>query len=99
MCAIGFAPGFAFLAELDERIVMPRHASPRSCVPAGSVGIADKQTAVYPNNTPGGWQLIGNCPIVLYDPWKHPAGLFEVGDQVRFVPVDRQTFIERGGCV
>lgn len=99
VCAIGFAPGFAFLAEVDERIAVPRHASPRSRVPAGSVGIADSQTAVYPADTPGGWHLIGNCPVPLYDPQKQPSSPFEVGDRVRFLPIDRETFIERGGRV
>ena len=99
VCAIGFAPGFAFLAEVDEGIAIPRHHSPRSHVPAGSVGIAGKQTAVYPSDTPGGWQLIGNCPLPLYDPKHNPPSPFEVGDCVRFVSIDRETFIERGGCV
>jgi KipI family sensor histidine kinase inhibitor len=99
VCAIGFAPGFAFLAEVDESIAIPRHVTPRSRVPAGSVGIAEKQTAVYPADTPGGWQLIGNCPVSLYDPKQTPPSPFDVGDQVRFVPIDRDSFIERGGRV
>ena len=99
VCAIGFAPGFAFLAEVDERIAMPRQASPRGRVRAGSVGIAGKQTAVYPADTPGGWQLIGNCPVSLYDPANDPPSPFEVGDRVRFFPIDRDEFIERGGRV
>lgn len=99
VCAIGFAPGFAFLAEVDERIALPRHESPRGKVPAGSVGIADRQTAVYPMDTPGGWQLVGRCPLALYQPGEQPLSPFEVGDRVRFVPVDRKTYLERGGRV
>jgi KipI family sensor histidine kinase inhibitor len=99
VCAIGFAPGFAFLADVDERIATPRHESPRAKVSAGSVGIAEKQTAVYPADTPGGWQLIGKCPVSLYDPREVPLSPFEVGDRVRFVPVDLAEFIERGGRV
>lgn len=99
VCAIGFAPGFAFLADVDQRIATPRHDRPRSKVPAGSVGIADRQTAVYPMDTPGGWQLLGRCPVQVYDRGQIPMSPFEVGDRVRFVPVDRETYLERGGCV
>lgn len=99
VCAIGFAPGFAFLAEVDDRIAHPRHKRPRALVPMGSVGIAEKQTAVYPSETPGGWQIIGNCPIPLYHPNKKPLSPFKIGDQVRFVPTDRATFIQLGGHV
>jgi inhibitor of KinA len=99
VCAIGFAPGFAFLAEVDERINHPRHKRPRAIVPGGSVGIAEKQTAVYPSETPGGWQIIGNCPIPLYHPNKKQLSPFEIGDQVRFVPTDRKTYIQLGGHV
>ncbi len=99
VCAIGFAPGFAFLGEVDERIAMPRQVTPRSHVPAGSVGIAGRQTAVYPADTPGGWQLIGNCPVSLYDPENDPPSPLEVGDRVRFCPIEREVFLERGGHV
>ena len=99
VCAIGFAPGFAFLAEVDERIAIPRHQRPRAKVMAGSVGIADRQTAVYPNESPGGWNLLGICPEPLYNPGKNPMCPFKIGDKVRFVPIDRATYIERGGRV
>ena len=99
VCAIGFAPGFAFLAEVDEGISMPRHTTPRSHVPAGSVAIADRQTAVYPCDSPGGWNLIGNCPMPLYDSAADPMCPFSIGDTVRFVPIDRAEYLERGGCV
>lgn len=99
VCAIGFAPGFAFLAEVDERIALPRHKSPRARVAAGSVGIAGVQTAVYPSDTPGGWQLIGHCPLPLYRPGEELLSPFEIGDKVRFMPIGRDDYIERGGHV
>ena len=99
VCAIGFAPGFAFLADVDARIATPRHERPRAKVLTGSVGIADRQTAVYPMDTPGGWHLIGRCPVPLYDPEQIPLSPFELGDRVRFVPVERDDYIERGGHV
>lgn len=99
VCAMGFAPGFAFLAEIDARIAMPRHERPRAEVARGSVGIAGRQTAVYPMNTPGGWQVIGSCPISLYDPHQIPLSPFELGDRVRFIPIGRADFMERGGRV
>lgn len=93
VCAIGFAPSFAFLGALDKKIATARHAEPRLNVAKGSVGIADQQTAVYPNDSPGGWQIIGNCPINLHE------SPFNVGDKVRFVAIDRKKFIELGGVI
>ncbi|MDO6542998.1 5-oxoprolinase subunit PxpB [Photobacterium sanguinicancri] len=97
VCAIGFAPGFAFLASVDARIATPRLVTPRHFVPAGSVGIANEQTAIYPANSPGGWQIIGNCPQSLFDPNTDPMSPFDIGDQVQFEPIDRQTYIALGG--
>lgn len=97
VCAVGFAPGFAFLAKVDEHIATPRHTTPREFVPAGSVGIADQQTAVYPNDSPGGWNIIGNCPIPLYQPNQEPITPFEVGDSVRFYPITKTEFLNLGG--
>ncbi len=99
VCAIGFAPGFAFLGSVDSRIATPRHAEPRLKIAKGSVGIADSQTAVYPQQTPGGWQIIGNCPIELFDIKREPMMPFSVGDKVRFDPISRQRFIELGGVL
>lgn len=104
VCAIGFAPGFAFLADVDERIVTPRHDRPRAKVRRGSIGIAGRQTAVYPADSPGGWQIIGNCPLPLFvadenDSSKVGVSIFEVGDRVRFFPIDRETFLQQGGHV
>lgn len=85
--ALGFAPGFAYLGELDPSLVLPRRASPRARVPAGSVAIAGAQTAVYPLATPGGWHLIGRTSLAMFDARRDPPALLAVGDTVRFVPV------------
>lgn len=95
--ALGFAPGFAFLGEVDERIATPRLATPRQKVPKGAVGIADRQTAIYPTNSPGGWNLIGLCPLSLFDPSTSPHIPFTVGDKVKFNAVSKQEFIALGG--
>ncbi len=84
---LGFAPGFAYLGVLPEALAVPRRASPRTRVPAGSVAIAERQTAVYPLETPGGWQLIGRTDLVLWNPSREPPALLAPGDRVRFVPV------------
>jgi KipI family sensor histidine kinase inhibitor len=83
----GFAPGFGYLTGLDERYDVPRLATPRSAVPAGSVGLAGRYTGVYPRSSPGGWRLIGRTDLVLWDPEREPATLFTPGTRVRFVPV------------
>jgi KipI family sensor histidine kinase inhibitor len=95
--AIGFAPGFAYLGEVDERIAAPRLATPRQKVPRGAVAIADRQTAVYPAVSPGGWNLIGLCPTRMFDPEKQPSMPVKVGDRIRFEAIDRNRFIELGG--
>lgn len=95
--AIGFAPGFAYLGQVDERIAAPRLATPRQKVPRGAVAIADRQTAVYPAVSPGGWNLIGRCPVRMFDPAATPIMPVSVGDKVRFEPIDRDRFISLGG--
>ena len=94
---IGFAPGFAYLGQLDERIATPRLDSPRLQVPAGAVAIADRQTAVYPSVSPGGWNLIGRCPTPMFDPRRQPPTAVAVGDRVRFTPVSREQYLALGG--
>jgi inhibitor of KinA len=84
---IGFAPGFPYLGGLDQRIAMPRLKTPRVSVPAGSVGIAESQTGVYPNASPGGWQLIGRTLAQLFDVSNPSPSLITPGSKVRFVPV------------
>ena len=95
--AIGFAPGFAYLGQVDERIAAPRLTTPRQRVPRGAVAIADRQTAVYPAVSPGGWNLIGRCPIRMFDPQANPTMPVSVGDRVRFQPVSRDQFLTLGG--
>jgi len=95
--ALGFAPGFAFMGLLDERLAVPRLATPRPRVPAGSVAIAGGQTAAYPMVTPGGWNLLGRTAARLFDRDREGLSLLRVGDRVRFVPVDRATFERQGG--
>ncbi|MFH4488070.1 allophanate hydrolase subunit 1 [Vibrio diabolicus] len=96
--AIGFAPGFAFLSDVDTQLHMPRLATPRTRVPAGSVGIADSKTAVYPSDSPGGWNIIGRSPLPLFSDTP-PFIPFEVGDKVTFNAISKQKFIELGGVL
>lgn len=97
--AIGFSAGFAFLTAVDHRIRRPRKASPRVTVPKGSVGIANNQTAIYPSESPGGWNIIGNCPTQLYHPDKAKVLPFSIGTKVRFESIDYDTFVQLGGKV
>lgn len=83
---LGFAPGFPYLLGLDPALATPRHAQPRLRVAAGSVGIGGAQTGIYPREGPGGWQIIGCTPSVLFDPVRDPPSLLQPGDRVRFVP-------------
>lgn len=83
---LGFMPGLAYCGTLDPRIDVPRLQTPRARVPAGSVGIANGQTLVYPFDSPGGWSLIGRTDLVMFDPGRTPAALIRAGDRVRFVP-------------
>ena len=95
--AIGFAPGFAYLGEVDARIAMPRLATPRQAVPRGAVAIADRQTAVYPSKSPGGWNIIGLCPQRMFDASAEKTMPVNVGDRVRFKAITEQEFFELGG--
>jgi KipI family sensor histidine kinase inhibitor len=84
---LGFTPGFAYLGSVDERIAVPRRNNPRVRVRAGSVGLAGRQTGIYPHESPGGWQIIGVTSIEAFDPNRPVPALFAPGDHVRFVPV------------
>jgi KipI family sensor histidine kinase inhibitor len=84
---VGFVPGFAYMASVDPRIAAPRRSSPRLKVPAGSVAVAAGQTGIYPAETPGGWSLIGRCPVKPYDPDRAEPFLFHPGDRVRFTRI------------
>lgn len=98
---LGFTPGFPYLGGMDERIETPRLKVPRTKIPGGSVGIASKQTGVYPIDSPGGWQLIGRTPLKLYDPDKESPILLKAGNYVKFVPITKKEFdklsAENGG--
>ncbi len=89
---LGFTPGFAYLGGMDEALATPRLASPRTKIPAGSVGIAGAQTGIYPIDSPGGWQLIGRTPLKLFDPDAQPPTLLDAGLWVRFVAVDEESY-------
>ena len=89
---LGFAPGAPFTGVLDERFALPRRATPRTAIPAGSVGVANRQTFIYPNQLPGGWNIIGRTPLALFDPMHEPATVVAPGDSVRFVPITGQAF-------
>ena len=89
---LGFIPGFTYLGGMDPRIATPRLSSPRTLIPAGSVGIAGEQTGTYPSASPGGWQIIGRTPVTMYDMSKAQAALLKAGDYVRYVPIDESEF-------
>ncbi|WP_141432170.1 5-oxoprolinase subunit PxpB [Bacillus sp. 03113] len=91
---IGFAPGFAFMGGMSDKIATPRRSTPRTSIPVGSVGIAGKQTGIYPISTPGGWQLIGKTPTPLFLPNEHPPSLLQAGDRVKFRSISQEEFLE-----
>ena len=84
---MGFTPGFPYLGGMDEKLAAPRLKTPRGKIPAGSVGIAESQTGVYPMESPGGWRLIGRTPLRLFDARREPPSLVQAGDYVHFAPV------------
>jgi inhibitor of KinA len=93
--ALGFTPGFCYLGPLDKKLNLPRKSTPRLSVPKGAVAIAEQQTAVYPNMSPGGWHIIGQTPLEMYQLQKELfLPLISVGQQVKFTPIDHATFIE-----
>ena len=89
---LGFQPGFAYMGAVDPRIAAPRRAVPRVHVAAGSVGIAARQTGVYPVASPGGWQLIGQTPVRIFDMARSDPFLLAAGDLVRFEPIDEAAY-------
>jgi inhibitor of KinA len=84
---IGFLPGFSYMGKVDERIATPRKAVPDLKIPAGSVGIAGEQTGIYPLDSPGGWNIIGNTPLKMFNPKMDSPCLLQPGDKVRFKPI------------
>ena len=98
--AIGFVPGFAYLGFVPPRIATPRLASPRQQVKKGSVGIADSQTGIYPNDIPGGWNIIGQTPLdmlIFNDATNALENRLSPGDQIKFYSIDKAEFISLGG--
>jgi len=89
---IGFAPGHPYMAGVNPKLAVPRRATPRAIVPAGSVAIANEQTVVYPYAISGGWNIIGRTPLTLFDARREQPSLFAAGDSVRFKPISRAEF-------
>ena len=94
---LGFSPGFPYLGTVPDRLAMPRRSTPRTLAPAGSVGIADRQTGIYPTATPGGWQLIGRTPVAIYRKNVANPFLLKPGDLVQFRPITQDEF-DRLSC-
>ena len=97
--AIGFLPGFAYLASVDEKIAVPRLATPRKIIPKGSVSIANTQTAVYPQNSPGGWNIVGRTAMELFDKNLESLSHFFVGQKIKFNPISKEEFLNQGGVL
>lgn len=95
--ALGFSPGYAFMGMVEEALATPRLKTPRQKVAAGSVGIAERQTAIYSMRSPGGWNILGRTAVELFDRERDEISLFRPGDRVRFEPISREAFIEQGG--
>lgn len=89
---IGFVAGFPYLGDVPEEIATPRLETPRLKVPGGSVGIAERQTGIYPCEAPGGWRIIGRTPIKLFDSQQQPPALLKPGDTVKFIPISEEEF-------
>ena len=92
---LGFLPGFVFMGKLPSRLECQRKPSPRLRVPPRSVGIAGLQTGIYPSETPGGWQIIGQTPLTIFDPKKANPFLFQAGDSVQFYAISEKEFLEK----
>ncbi len=95
--AIGFLPGFGFLGKVDKKIATPRLSTPRKKVSKGSVGIADTQTAVYPQHSAGGWNIIGRTTKKLFDTSLEELSPLSVGKKVKFNPISKKEFLNQGG--
>lgn len=89
---VGFSPGQPYIGGLDPKMSVPRRATPRTRMPMGAIAIANAQTAVYPYETPGGWNIIGSTPLTVFDPARDPASLFAPGDRVRFFSIEKNDF-------
>ncbi len=89
---LGFAPGMGYMGLSDSRLAIGRRSTPRSRLPAGSVAIANRQTVIYPNDSPGGWNIVGATPLKLFDPTTAPYALYSPGDDVQFESIDREQY-------
>jgi len=89
---IGFMPGFPYMGELPESLATPRRETPRTVIPQGSVAIAQRQTGIYPVESPGGWQILGRTPLKLFNPHHSPPTLLEMGDVVQFFSIGEEEF-------
>ena len=94
---IGFLPGFAYMGDVDSKIATPRHKSPRAKVSKGSIAIANKQCAIYPKESPGGWNIVAKTPIELISKEYPNFSLLQIGQKVRFVPISKDEFLRLGG--
>lgn len=95
--ALGFMPGFAFMGVVPEILILPRLSTPRTHVPPGSVAIAEKQTGVYTDTSPGGWRLLGRSPMKFFDLNLNPPQPYQIGDRVKFKPISKQEYLDLGG--
>jgi KipI family sensor histidine kinase inhibitor len=96
---IGFLPGFAYLASVDDKIITPRLNSPRKKIPKGSVAIADSQTAVYPCDSPGGWNIIGRTTFEFFDKSLENLSPVCINTQIKFNPISKEEYIAQGGKI
>ena len=96
---IGFLPGYAYMGSVDTRIATPRLATPRSAIPKGSVAIANTQCAVYPQESPGGWNIIGRTHLEMFDKSIEGFSLLKAGDQVKFEAISKEAFVAAGGAL
>ncbi|RXJ83611.1 5-oxoprolinase subunit PxpB [Arcobacter sp. CECT 8985] len=97
--AIGFLPGFAYLGDVDEKIIVPRLQTPRKIVPKGSIAIANKQTAVYPQDSPGGWNIIGKTTYNFFDRSLDNLSNIDVGNKIKFNCISKEQFLSQGGVL
>ena len=89
---LGFMPGFPYLGGLDKKLHTPRRSEPRLKIEAGSVGIANNQTGLYPMDSPGGWQIIGRTPLKVFDLNREPMTMYEAGDYIQFYEIDQEEY-------
>ena len=98
--ALGFTPGFCYLGSINQKLILPRKATPRLKVPKGAVAIAEQQAAVYPNISPGGWHIIGQTPLALYQKSNENfVPLIQVGQQIKFTEIDKETYMNLAGTL